>query len=148
MMNKSEIAAGYMKSGYNCAQAIMRTYAGWVGMKEEDAIRMASVLGGGIGRNGHICGAVSAAALIIGMKYGTIDPLDFPAKEKAYNRASDLLEQFRAVNKSILCRDLIGYDMKNQEELRKAREAGIFQEKCPLFVASAARILENILKAG
>jgi C_GCAxxG_C_C family probable redox protein len=147
-MDKSEMAAGYMRSGYNCAQAIMKAFADDMGMKEEDSIRMASTLGGGIGRNGHICGAVSAAALIIGMKYGTIDPLDFPAKEKAYDKANELLEQFRAFNESILCRDLIGYDMKNPEELKKAREAGTFQKKCPLFVASAARILENILNAG
>ena len=147
-MNKSEIAAGYMKSGYNCAQAIIKAYAEDVGMKAEDAIRMAAVLGGGVGRNGHICGAVSGAALIIGMKFGTTDPSDFQTKEKAYNKANELLERFRAVNNSVLCKELIQYDMKNPEELKKARAAGIFQKKCPLFVASAGQILESIISAG
>ena len=45
-----------------------------------------------MGRNGHICGAVSGAALIIGMKYGTADPTDFQAKETAYNKTNELLE--------------------------------------------------------
>jgi C_GCAxxG_C_C family probable redox protein len=109
---------------------------------------MASALGGGVGRNGHICGAVSGAALIIGMKYGTADPTDFQAKETAYNKTSELLKRFSAENKTVLCKDLISYDLKNPEELKKAREAGIFQKKCPLFVASAGQILENIIGGG
>jgi len=144
-MNKSEIASEYMKKGYNCAQSIIKAYANEVGMKEDDAIRMASALGGGVGRNGHICGAVSGAALIIGMKFGTIDPVDFPAKEKAYNKTNELLEKFNAENKSILCKELIPYDMKNPEELKKAREAGVFAKQCPLYVLSAGRILESII---
>jgi C_GCAxxG_C_C family probable redox protein len=147
-MNKPELASEYMRKGYNCAQSIMKAYAGEVGMNQEDAIRMASALGGGLGRNGHICGAVSAAALIIGMKFGTIDPLDFPAKEKAYNKTSELLEKFSAENRSVLCKELIGYDMKNSEELRKAREEGVFIKQCPLFVLSAGRILEIIISSG
>ena len=147
-MNKSEIAAGDMKKGYNCAQAIIKAYAGDVGVNEEDAVKMASALGGGVGRNGHICGAVSGAALIIGMKYGTTDPTDFQAKETAYNKTSELLKRFSAENKTVLCKDLISYDLKNPEELKKAREAGIFQKKCPLFVASAGKILESIISAG
>jgi C_GCAxxG_C_C family probable redox protein len=81
-MNKPEIASDYMKKGYNCAQSIIKAYANEVGINQEDAIRMASALGGGVARNGHICGAVSGAALIIGMKFGSTDPADFTAKEK------------------------------------------------------------------
>jgi len=35
-MNKSEIASEYMKTGYNCAQSIIKAYANEVGMKEDD----------------------------------------------------------------------------------------------------------------
>ncbi len=144
-MKKYEAASEYMKKGYNCAQSIMKAYAGEVGIKAEDVIRMASALGGGVGRNGHICGAVSAAALIIGLKFGTTNPVDFPAKEKAYNKTNELLEKFSTENKSVLCKELIGYDMKNPQDLKKAREEGVFLKICPLFVLSAGRILESII---
>jgi C_GCAxxG_C_C family probable redox protein len=148
-MKKSETAAGYMKQGFNCAQAVIKAYSGDVGLKDvEAAVKMASVLGGGIGRTGHVCGAVSGAALIIGMKFGTTDPSNAQAKELPYNKTNELLERFRAENKTILCRELVSADMRNPEELKKAREAGIFQQKCPLFVASAGRILEDIINAG
>jgi len=146
-VEKYEAASEYMKKGYNCAQSIMKAYASEFGMKEEDAIRMASVLGGGIGRNGHICGAVSGAALIVGMKFGTADPADLPAKEKAYNKTNELLEKFSAEYKSVSCRELIPYDVKNPEELKKAREDGVFMTRCPLFVLSAGRILESIISS-
>jgi C_GCAxxG_C_C family probable redox protein len=146
-MRKFEIAAEYMKKGYNCAQSILKAYAGDVGMNEEDAVRLASTLGGGVGRNGQICGAVSGAALIIGMKFGTIKPADFPAKEKANNKTNELLERFRAEHKSISCKELISYDLKNPTELQKARNAGVFIQKCPLFVLSAGMILESIINS-
>ena len=97
-----------------------------------------------MGRNGHICGAVSGAALIIGMKFGTTDPANFQAKEKAYNKTNELLEKFSAENKSVLCKELIGYDMKNPEELKKAREAGVFAKQCPLYVLSAGKNLRAL----
>ena len=146
-MNKPEIASEYMKKGYNCAQSVIKAYAGDVGMNEEDAVKMASALGGGVGRNGHICGAVSGAALIIGMKFGTTDPANFQTKEKAYNKTNELLEKFSAENKSVLCKELIPYDMKNPEELKKAREAGVFAKQCPLYVLSSGRILESIISS-
>ena len=144
-MNKSEIASEYMRKGFNCTQSIIKAYASEVGMKEEDAVRMASSLGGGVGRNGHICGAVSGAALIIGMKFGTTDPANFRAKEEAYNKTNELLEKFSAENKSVLCKELIPYDIKNTEDLKKAREAGVFTKQCPLYVSSAGRILVSII---
>ncbi|OGP86986.1 MAG: hypothetical protein A2031_10275 [Deltaproteobacteria bacterium RBG_19FT_COMBO_43_11] len=144
-MSKSEKAAGYMKIGYNCAQAIVKTYAGDVGMSEEEGVKMASVLGGGIGRTGHVCGAVSGAALIIGMKFGSTDNTSLESKDKAYQKSKELLERFAAENKSILCKDILGYDISTKEGLMQARQSGVFIQKCPGFVSSAAKILENIL---
>jgi len=144
-MNKSELASEYLKKGYNCAQAIIKTYVGDVGMNEEEAVKMTSVMGGGIGRTGHICGAVSGAALIIGMKFGSTDNTVKHARAKAYQKAKELLEKFAAKNKSILCKELLGYDISTREGLAQARESGVMVQKCPKLVFSAAKILESII---
>lgn len=146
-MSKAEIAADYMKKGYNCAQSVIKAYAGDVGMNEEDAVKMASALGGGIGRTGHICGAVSGAALIIGMKFGSTDNTAKHSRAKAYQKAKELLEKFSAQNKSVLCKDLLEYDISTKEGLKQARESGVFIQKCPLLVSSAAKILEDIISS-
>jgi C_GCAxxG_C_C family probable redox protein len=144
-MNKSELASEYLKKGYNCAQSVIKAYANDVGMNEEDAVKMASVLGGGIGRTGHICGAVSGAALVIGMKFGSTDNTDKHSRNKAYQKANELLEKFSAQNKSVLCKELLGYDIKTKEGLKQARESGVMVQKCPKLVLSAAKILESII---
>jgi C_GCAxxG_C_C family probable redox protein len=144
-MNKPEIVSEYMKKGYNCAQSVIKAYAGDVGMNEEDGVKMASVLGGGIGRTGHICGAVSGAALVIGMKFGSTDNTDKHSRDKAYQKANELLEKFSAQNKSVLCKDLLGYDISTKEGLKQARESGVMVQKCPALVSSAAKILESII---
>jgi C_GCAxxG_C_C family probable redox protein len=146
-MSKTEVAAGYMKNGYNCAQAVIKAYANDVGVNEEEIVRIASVLGGGVGRTGNICGAVSGAALIIGAKFGSTDNTNIHSKDKAYQKANELLDKFAAENKSILCKELLGYDIKTKEGLKQARESGIMVQKCPGFVSSAAKILESILSS-
>ena len=144
-MSKSEAAAGYMKQGYNCAQAVVKTYAADVGIGEEEIVKIASVLGGGIGRTGNVCGAVSGAALIIGAKFGSTDNTKLESKDKAYQKSGELLERFAAENKSILCSEILGYDISSKEGLMQARQSGVFAQKCPGFVASAARILESLI---
>ncbi len=144
-MDKSQRAAGYMKIGYNCSQAIVKTYAEDVGLNEEEIVKMASVLGGGIGMTGHVCGAVSGAALVLGAKFGSTDNTKLESKDKAYKKGRELLERFTAENKSILCSEILGYDISSKEGLMQARKSGVFIQKCPGFVASAARILQAII---
>ena len=144
-MSKAEVAASYMKKGYNCAQAVIKTYAADVGVNEEEIVKMASVLGGGIGRTGHVCGAVSGAVLIIGAKFGSTDNTNVHSKDKAYQKSKELLDKFAAENKTILCKELLGYDISTNEGLKQAREAGVMVQKCPGFVSSAAKILEGII---
>ena len=144
-MNKSELASEYLKKGYNCAQAVIKAYASDVGMNEEDAVKMASALGGGIGRTGNICGAVSGAALVIGMKFGSTDNKAKHSRAKAYQKAKELLGKFAAQNNSVLCKELLGYDISTDEGLKQVRESGVMVQKCPKLVFSAAKILESII---
>ena len=62
-------------------------------------------------------------------------------------KTNELLEKFSAENKSVLCKELIDYDMKNPEELKKARETVVFAKQCPLYVLSSGRILESIISS-
>jgi C_GCAxxG_C_C family probable redox protein len=144
-MNKPELASEYLKKGYNCAQSVIKAYAGDVGMNEEDAVKMVSALGGGIGRTGNICGAISGAALVIGMKFGSTDNTAKHSRAKAYKKAKELLEKFAAQNKSVLCKELLGYDISTDEGLKQARASGVMVQKCPKLVLSAAKILESII---
>jgi C_GCAxxG_C_C family probable redox protein len=144
-MDRAEMAADAMRSGFNCAQSMIKAYSAELNAEEDSVVRMAASFGGGMGRNGYVCGALSGAALVIGARYGNIDPADTAARDRAYAAVNDLLEKFQREHHTVLCRELLNINLKNPEELKRALEAGVFQNQCPLFVRSAGRILEEVL---
>ena len=86
--------------GCNCAQAVFAAFADEFGLDEGFAKRLATGLGGGVGRMREVCGAVSAAALVIGMRLG-------PDKMKAYPVIQDFCAKFKEKCGSIVCRELL-----------------------------------------
>jgi C_GCAxxG_C_C family probable redox protein len=132
----SEKAAGLFQEGYNCAQSVLLTmFEHWNG-KDEVIPKIATGFGGGIGRCGSICGALTGGVMAVGIKYGTNEP-SLEKRLKAYELAQKFYKSFEKQHGSVLCRELIGYDLSVAEELERAREAKIFEEKCVNFVRKA-----------
>jgi C_GCAxxG_C_C family probable redox protein len=144
-MDRAEAAAENMRSGFNCAQSIVKAFSSELTVDEVAAVKMAASLGAGLGRNGYVCGALSGAALVIGARYGNMDPADTAGREKAYEKANALLEKFEKEYHTVLCRELLSANLKNPDELKRARERGVFQSQCPMYVLSAGKILEELL---
>jgi C_GCAxxG_C_C family probable redox protein len=144
-MDRAEIAIATMGSGFNCAQSILKAYAAELSVEEDLAVRMASPFGGGLGRNGYVCGAVSGAALVIGARFGNADAADTAARDRAYAAVSKLMEKFQEEHHTVLCRELISFDINTSEGYLRAREAGVFQNRCPLFLRSVGKLLDEIL---
>ena len=99
-MNRADKAEEFFRDGCNCSQAVFTAFADEFGLEEELAKRLACGLGGGVGRMREVCGAVSAAAMIIGMRLG-------PDKMKAYPAVQDFCAKFKERSGSIICRDLL-----------------------------------------
>lgn len=76
----------------------------------------------------------------MGVEFGTNEP-SADKRRDVYERARALCKQFEWDHGSILCRDLIGYDLSDPQEMKKAREANVFREKCDKYVRSAIEIL-------
>ena len=137
----SEKAADYFKQGYNCAQSVLMTMQEYYGIRKNKLIpKIATAFGGGIGRRGSLCGALTGAIIAIGLKHGTNKTI-LIEKEKAYEIALKFYNQFAKECGSPFCRELIGYDLTNPEELEKMRKSNVRAEKCSNFVKKAVRIL-------
>jgi C_GCAxxG_C_C family probable redox protein len=147
-MDRAEIAVDTMRSGFNCAQSMVKAYAAELNADEAAVVRMAAPFGGGIGRNGYVCGAVSGAVMVIGARFGNADAADTAARDRAYAVVSKLLEKFREEHHTVLCRELISFEINNPEGYQRAREAGVFQNRCPLFLRSVGKILDEILASA
>jgi C_GCAxxG_C_C family probable redox protein len=144
-LNRAEEAKKQFEKGFLCAPAVLSTYSEQLGLEKTSALKIACGFGGGIGRMGRTCGAVTGAVMVIGLKYGQVNLADVESREKTYTLVKEFVDRFTALHGSIECRELIGYDLSKSSDLESARENGVFQNKCPGFVCDSARILDDIL---
>jgi len=144
-MNRAEQAAALFKEGFSCSQAVFSVFAPDLGVDREKALKLASAFGGGIGRTGETCGAVSGAIMAIGLKYGRTRGDDEETREKTYALAREFMERFGAKNDTTRCKDLLGVDIGTPEGLQKIREDESYEEKCTGLVRDAVEILEDML---
>ncbi len=91
--------------GYNCAQSVLLVFDDYTNIDADIAARIAMGLGGGMGGQGEVCGAVLGMALVAGL-CGDADP---KCKPGAYAAVRELTRRFRERNSGChLCRDLKG----------------------------------------
>lgn len=143
-MNKTDKALELFSNNFNCSQAVLTAFATDFGLDEKLALMIGTSFGGGA-RNGEMCGAVSGALMVLGLKYGHFDASDSEQKSRAYAIAAEYTKRFKEANGSIVCRDLLGYDLSKPEEMACIKEKGLFGDVCPKAIKSAVEILEGVL---
>ena len=140
-MTHKEKAVQYYQDGYLCSQSVLAAYAEEYGLTEELALKLGTCLGAGM-RKGEVCGACTGALMVLGLMHD--DPKN---RKTAYENTKHFLNDFRDVNGSYLCNDLLGCDVRTPEGVQYARDHHLFTEFCPKMVASAVEILEKIMSA-
>ena len=138
-------AAELFLSGYNCAQAVAVAFREELGLTEQQAARMVSAFGGGMGRMREVCGAVSGMLFVLGSLYGYDTPGDDVRKKELYSRVQALAAGFRAENGSIICREIL----KNppSDPTPSPRTAEYYaQRPCARMVLTAARLMEQFME--
>ena len=146
MQSRVEKAVETFESGYGCAQSVFATYADLFGMDAATALKLSSPMGGGIGRMREVCGAVSAMALLAGLKEGNTNPSDEEGRERIYLLVREMSRRFRERNGTILCRELLGLDGMEQSAKPGKRTKEYYAGRpCSRLVACAAEIVEEML---
>ena len=144
-MTKSDDALEDFKNGITCASAVFSAFSGEMGLDSETAKKIACGYGAGISKTGNMCGAVSGAIMVIGLKYGKTKRGDNAATDKTREMVQKFIQDFTRRNGSINCTELLGYTLTKPEEYEKARDNKLFVTKCPDLVGDAVLILEKIL---
>jgi C_GCAxxG_C_C family probable redox protein len=145
-MNNPERAVALFKEGFSCSQAVLAAYGEQFDLKQEFALRIAGAFGGGMGRMGETCGAVTGAIMVIGLKFGCTTAGDLKARENAYAVVREFVQRFKGRNISVLCRDLLDCDISTPEGMKRAKEEGLIKQSCPKFVKDAAEILDQLIE--
>jgi C_GCAxxG_C_C family probable redox protein len=140
---KIQYAGDRFAEGMNCAQATFSALSDG-SIDEATAFRIASCFGGGM-RCGEVCGAVTGSLMAIGLSQGYHSSTDKEGKMRANDLAMLFENRFREIHGSILCRDLLKFDLSKPEELEKIRELHLFDTVCPMMVRDATRIADEVL---
>lgn len=75
-----------------------------------------------------------------GIRYGTNKPSQ-KERVRCYELARELYTKFEQRHGTVLCKELIGYDLSRAEELDEAKSERVFEKKCPSFVRTVIQIL-------
>ena len=143
-MSRAESARTFMRDDFSCAQAVLATFAREMGVDSDLALRVAGALGGGMARMGEMCGAVSGALMVVGLRHGMTRPSDTLQKDHAYAAGKEFVVEFVRRFGSMRCKELLVVDLSQPEGLAQAKSAGLFETRCPLLVEGAVRILETL----
>ena len=146
-MDHKEKAVKYFNSNFNCSQGVFTTFATEMGMDEKFALKLATNFGGGE-RKGELCGAVAGALMVLGLRCGHCDSNDIEGKANAYKLSTEFMDRFIEKNGSVVCRQLLGYDLSKPEEKVIIDEQNLFKTVCPKMIESAVEILDEMIEEG
>ena len=141
MSKKVQKSLELFDNGFNCSQAVIGAFCEQFGLDEKLSMKLTCGFGGGL-RCGEVCGAVSSAVMIIGIKYGQDIATDKTSKEKCYKITSEFMEKYLKRKETVLCRELLGYDVRDTET--RALFPGRQKEVCPNAIETAVLLLEEM----
>lgn len=136
-------ASEYFHQGYNCSQSVVMAFEDKLGTDKETLAKMSVGLGGGVGRMREVCGTVSGMAMVLGMLYGTDDPL---SKNEIYPLVQKACEEFKKQNGSIVCRELLAGVPVSTGGTAESRTSEYYKKRpCAELVEQAVEIIENLV---
>ena len=98
----------FKEGGYNCCQAVVLAYNDVFGLPDDTAAALSSGFGGGLGRMREVCGSVSGMVMLAGLLEPATDPKNMAVRTANYALVQEVAGEFRAINGSIICRELLG----------------------------------------
>jgi C_GCAxxG_C_C family probable redox protein len=145
MSQRSNEALERFKGGYFCSQAVLSVFCEDLGMDPLTALKASSGFGGGMGRMGEVCGAVTGAYMALGLHDWKATGPSMDEKNKVSERVRAFTTAFKKRHGSIVCKDLIGCDLSTPQGYKEATDKGVFVTLCRPVVEDAVKILEGML---
>ena len=143
---KSTLAKRYFEEGYNCAQSVLLAFCEEAGLAPDQAARLASTFGGGMGRLREVCGAVTGMFMVEGLLRGYDDPKAKEEKAEVYARVQALATSFKDKNHSIICRELLLDTQTTPGSVPEERTKEYYERRpCGCYIEDAAYIIAETL---
>lgn len=141
-----EKASENFKKGFNCTQSVVSVFAEELGYDVQTLLKICQPFGGGICRTREICGTVSGMLFCLGMKLGDSSG-DKTKKDEIYKQGQKLINRFKEINGSYICRELLGITDKKITFVSEERTTEYYQKRpCANLCGIAAQIFAEWLE--
>lgn len=140
-MEYREAAQLNADSGHNCCQSVFLTFCEELGLDPKIGLKLSGGLGAGFSRRGEVCGAVSGAIMALGLHEGFYDPADPESKKVFVKKVRAFMDEFEAKHGSIICKELLNFDISTEENYARAVNEGIFASVCRDVIGDAADMI-------
>lgn len=139
-------AVSLFKQGYNCSQSVVAAFSDLYGIERDTALRMSASFGGGIARMRETCGAACGMFLLAGLDCGCTDGADNQGKSHNYAVCQNLASQFKDINGSMICAELLGLRPMTPSPNAEARTDNYYKKRpCIKMVETAATLFADYL---
>ncbi len=99
---RKKLALSLHQNKNNCAQSVLLAFKDKTGMDDTLSKNISMPFGGGLGRQGEVCGAVSGMCMVLGA--ANILPND---QKSAYSITREVCNEFTSRHGSIVCREIL-----------------------------------------
>lgn len=149
VQEREQRARELFTQGYNCCQAVAMTFADVIGLPEQEIAAISSGFGGGMGRMREVCGTVSAMTMVAGAIIPANNVNDRDAKSANYALVQEMAGEFRQMNGSIICRELLGLAKPEGTHVPEQRTPEYYKKRpcgelCSIAAGIIARKINDI----
>ncbi len=146
-MTEKERARELFLEGYNCSQSVFIPFCHRFGIDESTAKKISAGLGGGLGRQREVCGAVSAASMVLGDIAAAQQGADQESKKENYILVREFCDRFKERHPSIICREMLQDLAKNDGAVPDERTPEYYIKRpCLRAIEDAVEILTQMLE--
>lgn len=141
----AENAKNNFLNGLNCAQSVLVAFCDVIKMDREQALRISSSFGGGMGRLREVCGAVSGSFMVAGLIFSKAEQTT-SEKGAHYALIQDFAKRFIQKNGSIICRELLaGVEVTSGNTPEERNTVYYKKRPCAEYVYDASCIIIDMI---
>ena len=145
MSRMTEEKAMEMYHGHlHCSQVVFGYGCELIGLDPELGYKVGAGFGGGMFR-GETCGCVTGALMALGLQYGHYKMDDAESEAKMMEMKKEFEDAFIAEHGSLICKEILEYDISKPEELEKIMQLGLLDKICPKLAVTACELLDELL---
>ncbi len=146
MNSKQEKAIQTFRSGYNCAQSVLKAFLDDFDADVKTTLLLTTGFGAGMGRLQKTCGAVTGSFMVLGLYNAKTFTTNEERNEKIQSMIQDFHRQFVIRYHTTDCKQLLNCDLNTEEGQKYASKHNLFETTCEDCVSQSVKILEEMME--